>query len=109
MPDLLHPPPPLFDLFSQTSTDSTMENHFFPLAWLLYPHVRATPNYTAENPYYPYFDRAWPEMLHLLPTSPLISEIDFLRSKIVLFRRVDLLFNQEDLETIYQNTTGTEA
>ena len=91
--------------------DSITENHFFSLSCLLYPHVRATPNYT-ENPY---FDRAWPQKLYLSPTSPLIPELDFPpnfsieNTPLVLFRRVDLLLNQEDLETLYQNTFRTEA
>ncbi|KAG6375609.1 hypothetical protein JVT61DRAFT_3175 [Boletus reticuloceps] len=91
--------------------DSITENHFFSLACLLYPHVRATPNYT-ENPY---FDRAWPQKLYLSPTSPLIPELDFppnfsiQDTPLVLFRRVDLLLNQEDLETLYHNTLRTEA
>ncbi|KAF8547611.1 hypothetical protein OG21DRAFT_1517191 [Imleria badia] len=91
--------------------DSITENHFFSLSCLLYPHVRATPNYT-ENPY---FDRAWPQKLYLSPTSPLIPELDFPpnfsieNTPLVLFRRVDLLLNQGDLETIYQNSFRTEA
>lgn len=91
--------------------DSITENHFFSLSCLLYPHVRATPNYT-ENPY---FDRAWPQKLYLSPTSPLIPELDFPagfsieNTPLVLFRRVDLLFNQDDLQTLYQNTYRTEA
>jgi len=74
--------------------DSITENHFFSLSCLLYPHVRATPNYT---------------------TSPLLPELDFPpdfsieNTPLVLFRRVDLLLNQEDLETLYQNTFRTEA
>ena len=110
-----------FSLFSTPSAcldaspwvwlDSITENHFFSLSCLLYPHVRATPNYT-ENPY---FDRAWPQKLYLSPTSPLIPELDFPagfsieNTPLVLFRRVDLLFNQDDLQTLYQNTYRTEA
>jgi hypothetical protein len=91
--------------------DSITENHFFSLSCLLYPHVRATPNYT-ENPY---FDRAWPQKLYLSPTSPLLPELNFPpdfsieNTPLVLFRRVDLLLNKEDLETLYQSTHGTEA
>ena len=98
-------------LDTRSGADSITENHFFSLSCLLYPHVRATPNYT-ENPY---FDRAWPQKLYLSPTSPLIPELDLPpdfsieNTPLVLFRRVDLLLNQEDLETLYQNTFRTEA
>lgn len=91
--------------------DSIAENHFFSLSCLLFPHVRATPNYT-ENPY---FDRAWAQRLYLSPTSPLLAELDFPAdfsiesTPLVTFRRVDLLLNKEDLETLYQNTYRTEA
>ena len=93
-----------------TRLDSVTENHFFSLSCLLYPHVRATPNYT-ENLY---VDRALPQRLYLSPTSPLLPELDFPpdfsieNTPLVLFRRVDLLLNQEDLETLYQNTFRTE-
>lgn len=79
------------------------ENHFFSLSCLLYPHVRATPNYT-ENPY---FDRAWPQNLYLKSTSPLISSLrlpaDFSieETPLVTFRRVDFLLDKEELEGLY--------
>ncbi|KAF9227079.1 hypothetical protein BS17DRAFT_695528 [Gyrodon lividus] len=91
--------------------DSITENHFFSLSCLLYPHVHATPNYT-ENPY---FDRAWPQNLYLSTTSPLLAELDFPdgfsieSTPLVTFRRVDLLLNQEDLESLYHSTLRTEA
>ncbi|OBZ70729.1 hypothetical protein A0H81_09456 [Grifola frondosa] len=83
--------------------DSVTENHFFSLSCLLYPHVRATPNYT-ENPY---FDRAWPQHLYLSPSSPLLPTLalppDFNISStpLVTFRRVDLLLAQPQLEALY--------
>lgn len=86
--------------------DSITEQHFFSLSCILYPHVRATPNYT-ENPY---FDRAWVQNLYLSPTSPLLAELDFPMgfsietTPLVTFHRVDLLFNQHDLDAIYRRT-----
>ena len=86
--------------------DSITEQHFFSLSCVLFPHVRATPNYT-ENPY---FDRAWVQNLYLSPTSPLLSELDFPTgfsietTPLVTFHRVDLLFNQHDLDAIYRRT-----
>ncbi|KAG0707061.1 hypothetical protein DFH29DRAFT_898242 [Suillus ampliporus] len=85
--------------------DSITENHFFSLSCLLYPHVRATPNYT-ENPY---FDRAWQQNLYLSPSSPIISEINLpegfsiANTPLVSFRRVDLLLNQADLTALYHS------
>lgn len=94
--------------FSHVSipTDSITENHFFSLSCLLYPHVRATPNYT-ENPY---FDRAWQQNLYILPSSPLLNEITLPKgfsienTPLVSFRRVDLLLNKPDLDALYHNT-----
>ncbi|KIJ60062.1 hypothetical protein HYDPIDRAFT_99472 [Hydnomerulius pinastri MD-312] len=91
--------------------DSITENHFFSLSCLLYPHVRATPNYT-ENPW---FDRAWAQNLYLSPTSPLLAELDYPANfsvestPLVTFRRVDLLMNKEDLESLYHSTLRSEA
>jgi hypothetical protein len=85
--------------------DSVTENHFFSLSCILYPHVRATPNYT-ENPY---FDRAWPQNLYLNPKSPLIPTMklppgfSIESTPLVTFRRVDLLLNRTDLEELYDS------
>ena len=85
--------------------DSVAENHFFSLSCLLYPHVRATPNYT-ENPY---FERHWPQHLYLLPTSPLVGKLKFPQgfsienTPLVSFRRVDLLLSREELERLYNS------
>ncbi|KAF8629401.1 hypothetical protein AX15_003456 [Amanita polypyramis BW_CC] len=85
--------------------DSVTENHFFSISCLLYPHVLGSPNYT-ENPY---FDRAWPQHLHLNPESPLVRRLRFPRgfnistTPLVSFRRVDLLFSQEELVDIYRS------
>ncbi|PCH35913.1 hypothetical protein WOLCODRAFT_107936 [Wolfiporia cocos MD-104 SS10] len=82
---------------------SVTENHFFSLSCLLYPHVRATPNYT-ENPY---FDRAWPQHLYLDPSSPLLPALSLPRgfsiadTPLVTFRRVDLLLDKEELEALH--------
>ena len=69
----------------------------------MYPHVRATPNYT-ENPY---FDRAWPQNLYLAPDSPLVDQLNLptgfnvSSTPLVTFRRVDLLLSQEELVNLY--------
>ncbi|KAL4073749.1 hypothetical protein V8B97DRAFT_1236538 [Scleroderma yunnanense] len=86
--------------------DSITEQHFFSLSCILYPHVRATPNYT-ENPY---FDRAWVQNIYLSPTSPLLADLNLPAgfsietTPLVTFHRVDLLFNQDDLDAIYRRT-----
>lgn len=83
--------------------DSVTENHFFSLSCLLFPHVRATPNYT-ENPY---FERHWQQNLYLLPTSPLVPKLKFPQgfsienTPLVTFRRVDVLLSREELEGLY--------
>ena len=49
--------------------------------------------------------------LYLSPTSPLLDfppDFSIENTPLVLFRCVDLLLNQEDLETLYQNTLRTE-
>ena len=91
--------------------DSVTENHFFSLSCLLYPHVRATPNYT-ENPY---FERDWQQNLYLLPTSPLIPKLKFPKgfsvetTPLVSFRRVDLLLSREELEGLYKSIYAPDA
>ncbi|KAI0318841.1 hypothetical protein OF83DRAFT_1082642 [Amylostereum chailletii] len=83
--------------------DSVTENHFFSLSCSLFPHVRATPNYT-ENPY---FDRAWPQHLYLHPDSPLVHELAFPdgfsieHTPLVTFRRIDLLLSRLELEELH--------
>ncbi|TBU36537.1 hypothetical protein BD309DRAFT_878227 [Dichomitus squalens] len=85
--------------------DSVTENHFFSLSCLLYPHVRATPDYN-ENPYY---DRGYPQNLYLEPSSPLVHSIKFPRgfdiekTPLVTFRRIDLLLEQPQLDHIYHS------
>jgi len=91
--------------------DSVSEGHFFSLSCLLYPHVRATPNYT-ENPY---FDRAWPQNLYLNPDSPLVSSLhppegfNISLTPLVTFRRVDLLLTQDQLRDVHRNLHPDEA
>lgn len=91
--------------------DSVTENHFFSLSCVLYPHVRATPNYT-ENPY---FDRAWPQHLYLSPSSPLLphlrlpSGFSVEDTPLVTFRRVDLLLDRSELEGLYAARVGPDA
>lgn len=93
--------PSLTNIFA----DSVTENHFFSISCMLYPHVLGSPNYT-ENPY---FDRAWPQHLHLNPHSPLVHRLKFPRgfnistTPLVSFRRVDLLFSQQELVDIYHS------
>ncbi|KAI1785474.1 hypothetical protein LXA43DRAFT_976214 [Ganoderma leucocontextum] len=83
--------------------DSVTENHFFSLSCLLYPHVRATPDYN-ENPYY---GRDHPQNLYLKKTSPLLSSIkfpsgfDIEKTPLVTFRRIDLLMEQSQLDHLY--------
>ncbi|KAI0369631.1 hypothetical protein BV20DRAFT_945641 [Pilatotrama ljubarskyi] len=85
--------------------DSVTENHFFSLSCLLYPHVRATPDYI-ENPY---FDRGWPQNLYLDPSSPLVSKLSFPpgfdieTTPLVTFRRIDLLFEPAALDALYRS------
>lgn len=87
------------------------ENHFFSLSCLLYPHVRATPNYT-ENPY---FDRAWPQHLYLNPESPLVEKLhppegfNISITPLVTFRRVDLMLTEEQLTDLYRTTQPYHA
>ncbi|KII92203.1 hypothetical protein PLICRDRAFT_172323 [Plicaturopsis crispa FD-325 SS-3] len=84
--------------------DSITEGHFFSLSCLLYPHVRATPNYT-ENPY---FDRAWPQNLYLDPSSPLLPTLslptgfNISRTPLITFRRIDLLLNHTELTDLHR-------
>ncbi|KZT65359.1 hypothetical protein DAEQUDRAFT_747087 [Daedalea quercina L-15889] len=91
--------------------DSVTENHFFSLSCVLFPHVRATPNYT-ENPY---FDRAWPQHLYLAPESPLIPHLRLPPgftvedTPLVTFRRVDLLLDRAELEGLYAARTAAGA
>ena len=85
--------------------DSVTENHFFSLSCLLSPHVRATPNYTAN----PYYERDWQQNLYLLPTSPLIPDLKFPdgfsieNTPLVSFRRVDVLLSRQELEGLYNS------
>lgn len=85
--------------------DSVTENHFFSLSCMLYPHVRATPNYT-ENPY---FERHWPQNLYLKADSPLVpslklpKDFDFETTPLVTFRRVDLLLERDELVELYKS------
>lgn len=81
-----------------------MENQFFSLSCLLHGHVIATPDYTSGKPW----DRGWPQNLYLSPTSPLVSSItfpqnfDFTKTPLVTFRRIDVLFSQEELIQIHR-------
>ena len=85
--------------------DSVTENHFFSISCMLFPHVLGSPNYT-ENPY---FDRGWPQHLHLNPDSPLVTRLkfppgfDIFTTPLVTFRRIDLLFSQQELIDIYHS------
>ena len=84
--------------------DSVTENHFFSLSCLLYPHVRATPDYN-ENPYY---HRGYPQNLYLVSSSTLIRSIKFPRgfdmykAPLVTFPRIDL-FKQPKLDRLYHS------
>ncbi|THU77638.1 hypothetical protein K435DRAFT_738269 [Dendrothele bispora CBS 962.96] len=84
--------------------DSITEGHFFSLSCSLYPHVIATPNYTPNS----YFDRAWPQNIYLNPASPIIQTLslpagfNISSTPLVTFRRVDLLWTQEELEKMHK-------
>ncbi|KAK7448780.1 hypothetical protein VKT23_013511 [Stygiomarasmius scandens] len=84
--------------------DSISEGHFFSLSCSLYPHVIATPNYTPNS----YFDRAWPQNIYLNPESPIIQTLslppgfNISSTPLVTFRRVDLLWTQEELEHMHK-------
>ncbi|KAG5635259.1 hypothetical protein H0H81_011894 [Sphagnurus paluster] len=85
--------------------DSITEGHFFSLSCVLHPHVIATPVYTPNS----YFDRAWPQNLYLNPDSPLLQEKHFALppgfnitgTPLATFRRVDLLFTQDNLTRLH--------
>jgi hypothetical protein len=87
------------------------EINFFSLSCLLYPHVRATPNYGNGT-----FDRSWPQHLYLVPSSPLLTrsrdplvlppKFNISTTPIVSFRRNDVLFAKSELEAIYPLTKG---
>ncbi|KAH9941121.1 uncharacterized protein BXZ73DRAFT_98333 [Epithele typhae] len=83
--------------------DSVTEGHFFSISCMLYPHVRATPDYTKSKT----FDRAWPQNLYLNPSSPLFSSLklpkdfDVTTTPLVTFRRVDLLMRRAQLDELY--------
>lgn len=85
-----------------------MENHFFSLSCLLYPHVIATPDYVAN----PYFHRAWPQNLFLNPSSPLLPSLSPLfppgfsisHTPLVTFRRVDLLLEPTTIARLHFDT-----
>ncbi|KAH9941120.1 uncharacterized protein BXZ73DRAFT_88307 [Epithele typhae] len=89
--------------------DSVTENHFFSLSCILYPHVRATPDYTGGGG----FDRAWPQNLYLNPSSPLLSSLklppgfDIANTPLVTFRRVDLLMMPSRLDNLYRQLHPT--
>ncbi|KAF8754547.1 hypothetical protein RHS01_05795 [Rhizoctonia solani] len=73
--------------------DSVTEQHFFSMSCMLYPHVRATPDYAPTGGSGP---RDWPQHLYLNPSSPLLTQLklphgfDIDRTPLVTFRRVDL-------------------
>ncbi|CAE7227791.1 unnamed protein product [Rhizoctonia solani] len=85
--------------------DSVTEQHFFSMSCLLYPHVRATPDYGPTGGSGP---RDWPQHLYLNPSSPLATELklptgfDIQRTPLVTFRRVDLLFDPSELDSIHR-------
>lgn len=87
-----------------SNSDSISEGQFFSLSCMLYPHVLATPNYTAN----PYWDRAWPQNLYLNPESPLTSTLSLPpgfsaeSTPLVTFRRVDLLLDESELANVHQ-------
>ncbi|KAJ7283348.1 hypothetical protein C8J57DRAFT_1120801, partial [Mycena rebaudengoi] len=91
--------------------DSITEGHFFSLSCMLYPHVRATPDYTNK----PHFDRAWPQNLYLNAESPLVSSFTFPQgfsvadTPLVTFRRVDLLFEKQQLVELHRSLRAEPA
>lgn len=97
--------------FTDLDTDSITEGHFFSLSCMLYPHVVATPNYTAN----PYFDRAWPQHLYLSPSSPLLPTLslppnfNISSTPLVTFRRIDLLLTQPELIELHNSRWNAPA
>ncbi|CAE6340317.1 unnamed protein product [Rhizoctonia solani] len=85
--------------------DSVTEQHFFSMSCLLYPHVRAAPDYGPIGGSGP---RDWPQHLYLNPTSPLVTQLklpagfDMDQTPLVTFRRVDLLFSQDELDSVHR-------
>ncbi|CAE6440264.1 unnamed protein product [Rhizoctonia solani] len=85
--------------------DSVTEQHFFSMSCMLYPHVRATPDYSLTGGSGP---RDWPQHLYLNPSSPLVTQLklpsgfDIERTPLVTFRRVDLLFDTHELDSIHR-------
>ena len=84
-------------------TDSVTENHYFSLSCLLYPHVRATPDYRMIAGY----DHGWPQNLYLNPDSPLIPHLrfpegfDIAATPLVTYLRIDLLYTTRELDALY--------
>ncbi|PPR07553.1 hypothetical protein CVT24_008749 [Panaeolus cyanescens] len=84
--------------------DSVTESHFFSLSCILYPHVIATPNYTGQAN----FDRSWPQHLYLNASSPLVPHLSFpsdfsiTSTPLVSFKRVDILFSQQELRDMHK-------
>ncbi|KAF5332066.1 hypothetical protein D9758_016259 [Tetrapyrgos nigripes] len=84
--------------------DSISEGHFFSLSCSLFPHVIATPDYSSGG----WFDRAWPQNMYLNPESQLIRTLslpagfNISTTPLVTFRRVDLLWTQEELEKMHK-------
>ncbi|KAF8714630.1 hypothetical protein RHS03_00091, partial [Rhizoctonia solani] len=84
--------------------DSVTEQHFFSMSCMLYPHVRAAPDYAPTGGSGP---RDWPQHLYLNPSSPLLTQLklphgfDIDRTPLVTFRRVDLLFDTHELDSIH--------
>ena len=69
---------------------------------MLFPHVRATPDWTQG------YDHGWPQHLFLEPSSPLISTLDLppgfdvAKTPLVSFYRVDTLLERGRLDALYR-------
>ncbi|KAI0078652.1 hypothetical protein K474DRAFT_893448 [Panus rudis PR-1116 ss-1] len=82
--------------------DSVTEQQFFSLSCVLYPHVRAIPDYEHAH-----FDRAYPQNLLLNPDSPLVTKLklppgfNLSSTPLVTYRRVDLMLSKDELLTLH--------
>jgi hypothetical protein len=100
----------LLTIYLSAFIDSVTENHFFSLSCVLYPHVIATPDYTKSAN----FDRGWPQHFYLSPSSPLFHTLalpkgfNISATPLVTFRRVDLLFSQDELVDIHKAIQTTD-
>ncbi|KAF8513175.1 hypothetical protein BU17DRAFT_53470 [Hysterangium stoloniferum] len=87
--------------------DSISDGHFFTISCILYPHVRADPEYP--------FDRDGKQHLYLSRSSSLITQLkypsgfDIDKTPLVTFQRVDLLLGKATLKALYLNKSSSAS